>query len=233
MYSQNNQTNTAVMECTQFILPTAMGLDAPSDDLSEDMEGLRLTFPKVKIPGGGVLQFEMESDNPERPDYVPELEGILLFNHPANAYWPEGEEYEDNTPPLCQSVDGKIGYLRAVKRYLTEPRLRRYQFSTVAWHAMRQSITSFHRAEERRRETERKYLKTLPARPPDPFEELEAKLLLHDLAAVSSQEQYALASMRLQGYSIAETACNAVHGLVAQAVILNHTQTDFRQILEH
>lgn len=99
-----------------------------------------------------------------------------------------------------------FGYLRAVKRYLTEPWLRRYQFSTVAWHAMRQSIASFHRAEERRRETERKYLKTLQARPPDPFEELEAKLLLHDLAAVSSQEQYDLASMRLQGYSVAETA---------------------------
>ena len=110
MFSQNNQTNTTVMECAQFILPTAMGTNAPSDDLSEDMEGLRLTFPKVKIPGGGVLQFEMESDNPERPDYVPELEGILLFNHPANSYWPEGEEYEDNTPPLCQSVDGKIGH---------------------------------------------------------------------------------------------------------------------------
>ena len=100
-----------------------------------------------------------------------------------------------------------FGFFLAVKRYLTETWLRRYQFSTVAWHAMRQSIASFHRAEERRRATERKYLKTLPARPPDPFEELEAKLLLHDLAAVSSQEQYALASMRLQGYSIAETAC--------------------------
>lgn len=99
-----------------------------------------------------------------------------------------------------------FGYLRAVKRYLTEPWLRCYQFSTVAWHAMRQSISSFHRAEERRKETERKYLKTLQVRPPDPFEELEAKLLLHDLAAVSSQEQYSLATMRLQGYSIAETA---------------------------
>ena len=51
MFSQNNQTNTTVMECAQFILPTAMGVNAPSDDLSEDMEGLRLTFPKVKIPG--------------------------------------------------------------------------------------------------------------------------------------------------------------------------------------
>ncbi len=69
---------------------------------------------------------------------------------------------------------------------------------------MRQSIASFPRAEERRKETERKYLKTLRARPPDPFEELEAQLLLHDLAAVSSKEQCALASMRLQGYSIAE-----------------------------
>ena len=97
-----------------------------------------------------------------------------------------------------------FGYLRAVKRYLSEPWLRRYQFSSVAWHAMRQSIASFPRAEERRKETERKYLKTLRARPPDPFEELEAQLLLHDLAAVSSKEQCALASMRLQGYSIAE-----------------------------
>ena len=110
MYSQNNQTNTAVMEYAQFILPTAMGIDAPSDDLSEDMEGLRLTFPKVKIPGGGVLQFEMASDNPDRPDYIPELEGILLFNHSANAYWQEGAEYDNDTPPLCQSVDGKIGH---------------------------------------------------------------------------------------------------------------------------
>ena len=39
-----------------------------------------------------------------------------------------------------------------------------------------------------------------------PFEELEARLLLHDLAAVSSHEQYVLAEMRLQGYSIAEAA---------------------------
>ena len=31
-------------------------------------------------------------------------------------------------------------------------------------------------------------------------------MLLHDLAAVSTNRQYALASMRLQGYSIAEIA---------------------------
>ena len=62
-----------------------------------------------------------------------------------------------------------FGYLRAVKRYLTEPWLHRYQFSTVAWHAMRQNIASFHRAEERRKETEQKYLKTLRTTPQTPL----------------------------------------------------------------
>ena len=108
MYN-NNQGSTALAENNSFILPAPMDNSISDADLSEDMEGLRLTFPKVKIPGGGVLQFEMASDNPDRPDYIPELEGILLFNHSANAYWQEGEEYDDNTPPLCQSVDGKIG----------------------------------------------------------------------------------------------------------------------------
>lgn len=99
-----------------------------------------------------------------------------------------------------------LGFLGAVKRYLLKPELRQYAFSTIAFRAMRSSITSFHRAEAQRIESERRYLETQPCRQPDPFEELEARLLLHDLALVSSKEQYALASMRLQGYSIKEVA---------------------------
>ena len=44
-----------------------------------------------------------------------------------------------------------FGYLQAVKRYLTQPALRQYAFSTIAWRAMRQSIAAFHRSEERRK----------------------------------------------------------------------------------
>ena len=40
----------------------------------------------------------------------------------------------------------------------------------------------------------------------DPMEELEARLFLHDLASVANRSQYELAALRLQGYSIAETA---------------------------
>lgn len=99
-----------------------------------------------------------------------------------------------------------LGYLSAVWRYYAMPELRRYAFSTVAWRSMEQSIASFHRAETRRLETERRYVETAWTPPSDPMEEMEARLILHDLAAVSSPEQYEMASLRAQGCSIAETA---------------------------
>ena len=71
---------------------------------------------------------------------------------------------------------------------------------------MTQSIASFLRAEARRKDAERRYISEAASAAPDPFAELEARLLLHDLAAVSSKQQYALAEMRLQGYTIAEIA---------------------------
>ena len=59
---------------------------------------------------------------------------------------------------------------------------------------MQRSIAAFHRAEAQRTQAEQRYLETVP--PKDPMEELEARLFL----------QYELAVLRLQGYSIAETA---------------------------
>ena len=35
---------------------------------------------------------------------------MILYNHASCAYWPEGDEYNDDVPPLCSSVDGKQGY---------------------------------------------------------------------------------------------------------------------------
>lgn len=97
-----------------------------------------------------------------------------------------------------------FGYLSAVRRYLTRPELRRYAFSTIAWKSMRRSIHSFHSAETRRKEAEQRYLTASPME--DPMGRLEARLLLHDLASVANRPQYELAALRLQGYSIAETA---------------------------
>lgn len=99
-----------------------------------------------------------------------------------------------------------FGYLHAVQRYLTVPGLKRFRFSTIAWKAMRQSIASFHRAEARRKETERRYAESINTADDVAYENLEARLFLHDLAAAANEEQYALAELRLQGYSIAEVA---------------------------
>ncbi len=71
---------------------------------------------------------------------------------------------------------------------------------------MGQSISSFRRTETRRKDAERRYIETVREEAPDPYAELEQRMLLHDLATVSSEQQYRLASLRLQGYSIAEAA---------------------------
>jgi DNA-directed RNA polymerase specialized sigma24 family protein len=97
-----------------------------------------------------------------------------------------------------------MGYLSAVRRYLTRSTLRRYAFSTIAWKSMGRSIAAFHQAEALRVQAEQRYVEMTPRR--DPMEELEARLFLHDLASVASRPQYELAALRLQGYSIAETA---------------------------
>lgn len=84
--------------------------DAEANAKYPHMDGLQLTMQRVKIPGGGNLQFELRGDDPDNPDYERKLVGVILYHHLANAYWPEGSEYDDNVPPFCQSFDGKQGY---------------------------------------------------------------------------------------------------------------------------
>lgn len=107
MYNQNN----AMTEQEKFILPTVSVAEADfsTEEIAEDMDGLQMSFPRVKIPAGGALQFEIPSDDPDNPDYAKYLTGIVLFNHDNYAYWPEGDEYDDNAIPLCSSMDGKLG----------------------------------------------------------------------------------------------------------------------------
>ena len=103
---------TALMELKQnFLLPTMVdNSEFSSDELAEEMDGLTMSFPRVKIPSGGALQFEVPTGDADHPDYTPTLVGVILFNHSSNAYWPGGAEYDDDTVPICSSVDGKIGF---------------------------------------------------------------------------------------------------------------------------
>ena len=106
MYNQNSD----LMKQEKFMLPTMIEGDFSAEELAEDADGLQMSFQRVKIPAGGTLQFEMPSDDPDNPDYEKTLVGVILHNHATCAYWPAGSEYDDDTTPLCSSVDGKQGY---------------------------------------------------------------------------------------------------------------------------
>lgn len=104
-----NDQNTALTEKTRFVLPEMVEGDFSNEELAEEMDGVQMQLPRVKIPGGGTVQFELPSDDPESPDYAKTLEGVILFHHLNNAYWPEGSEFDDSAAPLCASMDGKLG----------------------------------------------------------------------------------------------------------------------------
>ncbi len=110
MTTMMNNENAMMETKKNFIMPDMVGSDCTGIDVSEDYEGLRLSFPRIKIPGGGNLQFEIPGDDPENPDYTRYIEGVILYNHDTCAYWPEGAEYDENVTPLCSSVDGKVGH---------------------------------------------------------------------------------------------------------------------------
>ncbi len=107
----NTQMNTVLAERAPFLLPDVVtSSDFSQEELAEDMEGLDIGFQRIKIPSGGQLQFEIPTDDPDNPDYSKTLEGVIVYSHNSNAYWPGGHEDEEkNVPPQCQSMDGKLG----------------------------------------------------------------------------------------------------------------------------
>ena len=104
----NNETK--LTEQNNFKLPAVASSDFTNEELAEDYDGLQPSFQRIKIPGGGAIQFEVPGDNPDDPDFSKTIEGIIIYNHQTGVYWPDGAEYDDEVTPLCSSVDGKTGY---------------------------------------------------------------------------------------------------------------------------
>ena len=76
--------------------------------LAEELDGLNLSFDRIKIPSGGGLAFEVPGDDPDSPDTVKEFKAVILHHHPINCYYKE-EYTGGNNPPDCGSMDGHIG----------------------------------------------------------------------------------------------------------------------------
>lgn len=118
-----------------------------------------------------------------------------------------------------------LGFLQAVQRYLTQPWLRRYAFSTIAWQTMARGVAAERKAGERRRLAEQRYIGTV-----QPFGlgvELEERLLLHDLMAGTSEEQHRLALLRLQGSTMTEAARLQGMGVKRARTLLRELRQDY------
>ena len=73
MMNANAAATTAMTanEPLDFVLPEMGDADFSSEELAEDTDGLTMSFPRIKIPAGGVLQFEIPNGDPAAPGLPP------------------------------------------------------------------------------------------------------------------------------------------------------------------
>ena len=75
---------------------------------SEELDGLRPSFERIKSPAGGGLAYEVPGDDPNSPDSAKDFSAVILYHHPINSYYKE-KFTGGNNPPDCSSLDGKLG----------------------------------------------------------------------------------------------------------------------------
>jgi hypothetical protein len=73
-----------------------------------EMDGLTLSFDRIKVPSGGGTAFEVPGDDSDSPDSAKELKAVILYHHPIHSFYKE-KFTGGNNPPDCGSMDGHIG----------------------------------------------------------------------------------------------------------------------------
>lgn len=89
----------------EFELPM---IDDLQEIMSEELEGLKIDYDRIKIPSGGGLAFEVPGDNPDEPDTVKEVKGVIVGHHAINAWWKDSYDGANVTPD-CSSMNGNQG----------------------------------------------------------------------------------------------------------------------------
>ncbi|MCC3399702.1 hypothetical protein [Eubacterium callanderi] len=83
------------------------GLGLTQEEIAEELGGDIPQYPRIKIPAGGGIAFEIPGEDPENPEIEKEIIGVVVWHHKSNAYWAVSSD--DNTPPDCLSHDGVQG----------------------------------------------------------------------------------------------------------------------------
>jgi len=102
-----NNKNTALMEQNNNSGFLVLADAAFSESLSQELEGLDLSFEKIKIPSAGSTVFEVPGEEDDT-DTVKEFSAVILHHHTLNAYY-KTKYTGGNNPPDCGSFDGITG----------------------------------------------------------------------------------------------------------------------------
>ncbi|WDU83588.1 hypothetical protein PWK10_02820 [Caloramator sp. Dgby_cultured_2] len=101
---KNNELVT-ISENTGFLQLADFNLD---EAMASELDGLDMTFERIKIPSAGSTVFEVPGENPGEPDTVKEFSAVILYHHPLYAYYKDKYTGGSN-PPDCGSFDGITG----------------------------------------------------------------------------------------------------------------------------
>ena len=139
---------------------------------------------------------------PEQRLFAAEHHG-LVYTFLNNKHLPESEFYDVII----------FGYLNAVHDYLTRKDLQNYSFSTIAWRDMSRSLSNYYRDQHRQKRNATVIsihisrpdndlpLEETIGSPDELMQQLETRLLLHDLARSVSKQQMDMVRLRTNGYS--------------------------------
>ena len=127
-----------------------------------------------------------------------------------------------------------FGYLKGVRDYLSKEYLQRYSFSTICWRSMLQSLSNYHRREKKQGQwIALESIHLLPQNLPavhDLTEEMECRLLMHDLAAMITEEEIRIVRMRFQGHSIRKIAHDCNIPMREVKTHLDHAHTALKEL---
>lgn len=145
----------------------------------------------------------------EQKEFATEHHG-LVYKFLNTNYLPEDEYYDIVI----------FGYLKAVRDYLTRPALQRYSFATIGWKGMMNSLSNHYKKQNcQKRKADIISLNMCLYDDGPPLEEvisalhplmqeLEEKLLLHDLAGHISKQQMDMVRLKSNGYGVRDIARN-------------------------
>lgn len=82
------------------------------DELGDLDDENGITCRQIKIPAGGKLAYEVQGEEEGDEEYLKEIEGVIVFTHRMNGFWPNAFGTSTNPEdkiPVCSSMDGKSG----------------------------------------------------------------------------------------------------------------------------